>query len=481
MESSMSIFNKKTKNHFLLKSTVSILSSALISNAAYAQTTPPQTPSIVYPDGVVNNVYNTPVLGKNPFYALMCAYKDSPDFSKITNTEDKLINADLIKNILINETADKAGLNFYWHKVSQGKFSIEGSKVFGWYRLPYDKAWYVKNSGDGTALASHIFRMHCMNLAAKDGFSYDPAWGLIFIEQNTGFDTAYKLKGNIVPALQPDGCYGFGRDKTTGECIIDPPKGLDSEFEAAQMGSVIDIPSSILSDPKSALSKLNVAIGHSLGLNGSNFYSANTSQTPKESNKWDSMSHFYGLGDITKTVVIPGSPIGFHKYKLGWYDINQVISYDLNSPKTIINLSTASLNSKEPKIAFLKYKDRPSAVEYSIEVRGVKETSTLSKKSDYFDKQLKQPVVIIHRHDPDEKLKACYMDNMLCNKNHYVSNLVITDNKQPRPSDALSDSITLIKGESWSSTFRADDKTKFKITVLDMGDSHATLEIKSIP
>jgi len=69
-----------------------------------------------------------PFLGSKPFAVLLCRFKDQPHEPKDRSFFESWI------------ARGNQGVNDYFHDVSYGKCNLDGSRVFGWFELPYTEA-----------------------------------------------------------------------------------------------------------------------------------------------------------------------------------------------------------------------------------------------------------------------------------------------------------------------------------------------------
>lgn len=72
-------------------------------------------------------------LGRNPWVNLLCAFPDQG-----TEQLDPSYFASMF-------AATRPGLDYYWKEVSNGQYSISGTRTFGWYTLPQPYAAYVRD------------------------------------------------------------------------------------------------------------------------------------------------------------------------------------------------------------------------------------------------------------------------------------------------------------------------------------------------
>jgi M6 family metalloprotease-like protein len=406
------------------------------------------------------------LLGNKPLHILMCAYSDSPKFTEIKGEFGTVISPEYIKKIF---NGDKKSVDFYWKTISQNKLTINDSKVFGWYRLHYNKAYY---GNDGTEFIK--FQIHCMNAATKDGFGKTKPHSVVFIKA----DNEAREKGitafhqfTSLPAQYPDGCYGYKRDTVKNECSAEPTDG-ESEYREKNTSSVIFM-SSKASDFWGGRAYLAHEMGHSFNLPHSKFYDFfehKPGMNVDYKNVFDLMSFQHALAYNPEKFLpfLPQNLIGYHRYRLGWYDTNQVVNYQLGSKDLTVKLDTASLPSKNQyKLLLLKFNNK--SMVYSIEVRGVKDRSTLDA---YFDDKLDASVVIIHQHTlNNDSPFSGGMNHTLINPGKI---------KYPDSVGSYNESVMMRAGDSWISPVRSDDKKRFKLTVKSVGNRDATIHITSI-
>lgn len=421
----------------------------------------------MYDDGSIFANKNTDIkkykqiLGNKPLHILMCAYSDSPKFTEIKGHLGTVISPEYIKKFF---NGDKKSVDFYWKTISQNKLTINDSKVFGWYRLPYNKEYYDKND-------FIKFQIHCMNAATKDGFGKTKPHSIVFFKADKEPDGGFQ--GFILlPARYPDGCYGYKYNKVTRTCPSEPASN-ESEYLEKDVQSVI-VMSSESSDLWGGRAYLAHEMGHSFNLPHSKFYDFfeyKPGMNVDYKNVFDLMSFQHSLyynGDKELLPFLPQNLIGYHRYRLGWYDTNQVAHYQLDGKDLTVKLDTASLPSKNQyKLLLLKFNNKPMV--YSIEVRGVKDRSTLDA---YFDDKLDASVVIIHQHtlNNDSEFSGG-MNHILINPGKI---------KYPDSVGSYNESVMMRQGDSWISPVRSDDKKRFKLTVKAVGNRDATIHITSI-
>lgn len=407
-----------------------------------------------------STVFYQKIFGNHPINILLCAYKDSPPFSNITGLLGNPINKAMFQEALDDP---KQGLKFYWNTVSQGKFTIDNSKVYGWYRLPFNRAYYVKNNPRHPVFQSTDFQAHCMNLAAKDGFNATPdsVYGIVFVHETTNmiYAPGSTSKGHFLPAPNIDGCYGFKRNQTTKECKLT----LDGQEKIlqSQYGFTMEV-SSYLNEKIITRGYLSHEIGHGIGWDHSSFLNSTSNVT--YSNQWDIMSSNGSLVDWDWSINNTGQyPTAFHRYRAGWFNTNQIFSYQLGDIAKTVNIDTNSLSSSNQfKMILLNFPNH--TIKYTVEVRGAKNSrNTL----EYFDRILTEPVVIVHRHIIKSSVGQRYKHN-------------VVNPGGIRSENSFTESVMLRKGESWTAAKETNDTLRLKVSVTAINARNASIKIESI-
>jgi hypothetical protein len=232
-------------------------------------------------------------------------------------------------------------------------------------------------------------------------------------------------------------------------------------------------------------------IGHTLGLPHSYFEDAvdnlgNKDSYPQYANVFDIMSKDGAISSSHEgqTHTMPQYPIGYWRYKLGWFKQYEVATYHINNKPLSIDIETNSLQLNTiPNIQngnsilipwrMILLKDKNNATEeYSIEVRGAK--NSLNELS-YFDNQLNEPVVIIHQHT--------IVDSNIYPANLYPANsykTTIVNPGQLKSNNSYTESVMLRKDESWISPIQKSNNKRFKLTINSINDTSANVTVETI-
>lgn len=79
------------------------------------------------------------MLGSKPYATLLCRFSDFADYTPHEKDWYEILMG-----------SEYPGMDHYWQELSYDKINLSGSRVFGWYNLPYPKSYYVNDSdGDG--------------------------------------------------------------------------------------------------------------------------------------------------------------------------------------------------------------------------------------------------------------------------------------------------------------------------------------------
>src|SRR6185369_17170356 len=102
-----------------------------------------------------------PFLGSKPWAVVLCKFKDQPEEPHAPLFFEKWI------------TRGNGGVNDFFNDVSYGKCNLDGSRVFGWYTLPYTKA---EDSAKG-----RYDRIVTAAAALQDKVDFTPFYGICII------------------------------------------------------------------------------------------------------------------------------------------------------------------------------------------------------------------------------------------------------------------------------------------------------------
>ena len=214
------------------------------------------------------------VSGNQPYISILCKFADNPDEPKPLAYFQEMYSSDYPR------------LDHYWRELSFGEINVSGSRAVGWYTLPHEQSYYVRDwDGDGdTEPNAGLLQEDCTGVADPDVYFPD------FVGVNLLFNDSIGVVG----------LGGRGRLDRDGVGKIygitwEPPYGF------------------------SHLSVMEHEMGHSFGLpHSSGDYGY------VYDNVWDNMSDTLCEGnEDPQNGCLGHHTISYHKDKLGWIPESQ--------------------------------------------------------------------------------------------------------------------------------------------------------------
>jgi hypothetical protein len=135
-----------------------------------------------------------PFFGSKPWAVVLCKFNDQAEEPHAPSFFENWI------------TRGNAGVNDFFHDVSYGNCNLDGSQVFGWFRLPYSQADDKKNSRQERIVKAAT--------AMQDKVVFTPFYGICIIT-NTEQDSGALDPGVISLNLN-------GKDKDYGLVMLGP-------------------------------------------------------------------------------------------------------------------------------------------------------------------------------------------------------------------------------------------------------------------
>lgn len=369
------------------------------------------------------------IKGQRFIPVLMCKYSDSPEVVTVARNNNIVLTPDLMKAEMVKQT-------HFWKTNSQNNYELT-TQVFGWYTLPFARKDYDPLLG-----GTRNFDADCMTLADADGFKLDPVYGIMFVSEDPMF-SAYVRRDDSFPKKNSRGTY--------------------SNIDGSVTNWVRKASRVFITSDAFLSNVIAHELGHAIGIYHSSYNYLGTLY--EHNNAWDVVSHQGALNNDHD----PQYTLGYNRYKLGWLNNQtQLFTYQLNETTKTVKLETASLlQNTDKRLILLTYPNRPMV--YSIELRGVKgggDNLDPSQQAINFDKLLKSPAIVIHKHTahPDITIKS----------------VVVNPGKDNTHFNSHSESVMLKEGESWTAPFVDSDKTVFKLTVDTITDTNATVTISTV-
>lgn len=104
----------------------------------------------------------TTFVGERPWAVLLCRFADEPDVPHAPAYYEDLFGVGVGDVDL--DGASGPDLVDYWHDVSYGHMTLEGTEVFGWFDLPLPRADYLESPDPGRPNRTKLSR-HCQRAA----------------------------------------------------------------------------------------------------------------------------------------------------------------------------------------------------------------------------------------------------------------------------------------------------------------------------
>jgi hypothetical protein len=278
--------------------------------------------------------------GSKPFATILCRFSDS---TSVTPHPPSFYD-DLMSNTY-------PGVDNYYREVSYGNINLAGSKTYGWYNLPHDKAYYLTPDG-----STYDFQRVVTDATAV-------------ADADVHFPDFYGINICFNEVLPLPLCYGgYGG---YGHLTLD---GVTKDYGVTYMHLACHNPENFAHE-----------IGHTFGfMHSSGPYSATYDS------KWDVMSGGYFFPPTLPTTAVGVHTIAYHMDHAGWIPSNRKY---LAARGTASNISMERLalpvNSTNYLMAQIPIPN--SNQFYTVEAR---------MKTGGYDAGIPGDCVIIHKVDP---------------------------------------------------------------------------------